>query len=173
MTFVSILADLNYLGVWMVSISSRIFTSSSPLIKTLWTIQRAPIIHGITVTLCSQASSKYLSTFSIPLIFTLWCAGMIKSTIRQVLLFSVNSHKIWYSNLVHGICCHLKNSIFCASSSKTDSGLCIYNLVVWSNFNFLLISQWVTLSFYTPFAAFLLYSLIIVMTLLESFSHQR
>ena len=33
----------------------------------------------------------------------------------------------------------------CVSFSWTDDGLCIYHLLVWSNFNFLHISQWITL----------------------------
>ena len=33
----------------------------------------------------------------------------------------------------------------CVSFSKTDAGLCIYYLLVWSNINFLHISQWITL----------------------------
>ena len=33
----------------------------------------------------------------------------------------------------------------CVSFSWTDAGLCIYHLFVWSNFNFLHISQWITL----------------------------
>ena len=32
----------------------------------------------------------------------------------------------------------------CLSFSKTDSWLCIYHLFVWSNFNFLHNSQWIT-----------------------------
>ena len=31
------------------------------------------------------------------------------------------------------------------SFSRTGAGLCIYHLFVWSNFNFLHISQWITL----------------------------
>ena len=33
----------------------------------------------------------------------------------------------------------------CVSFSWTDAGLCIYHLLVWSNLNFLHISQWITL----------------------------
>ena len=34
--------------------------------------------------------------------------------------------------------------IFCVSFSRTDSALCIYYLLVWSNFNRLRISHWIT-----------------------------
>ena len=33
----------------------------------------------------------------------------------------------------------------CVSLSRTDAGLCIYHLFVWSNLNFMHISQWITL----------------------------
>ena len=53
----------------------------------------------------------------------------------------------------------------CLSFSRTGAGLCIYHLLVWSNLNFLYISQWITLP--TPtclvlysFCANLLHSLI-------------
>ena len=53
----------------------------------------------------------------------------------------------------------------CVSFSRTGSGLCIYHLFVWSNFNFLHNSQWITfptqlsLVLYSPWAN-LLHSLI-------------
>ena len=34
---------------------------------------------------------------------------------------------------------------FCVSFSRTDTGLCIYHLFLWSNLNFLQISQWISL----------------------------
>ena len=51
------------------------------------------------------------------------------------------------------------------SFSRTDAGLCIYHLFVWSNLNFLHISQWITLltQLYLVLYSFctnLLYSLI-------------
>ena len=53
----------------------------------------------------------------------------------------------------------------CVSFSMTDSGLCIYHLFVWSNFNLLHDSQWITLATHSylvlySFCANLLHSLI-------------
>ena len=53
----------------------------------------------------------------------------------------------------------------CVSFSRTDAGLCIYHGLVWSNFNFLLISQLITLPTLSglvlySFCANLLHSLI-------------
>ena len=53
------------------------------------------------------------------------------------------------SGLLSGIrwsVCMLKSyRRLCVSFSRTGAGLCIYHLLVWSNLNFLLISQWITL----------------------------
>ena len=54
----------------------------------------------------------------------------------------------------------------CESFSRTGAGLCLYHLFVWSNWNFLHISQWITLPTQSclalySFCANLLHSLII------------
>ena len=52
---------------------------------------------------------------------------------------------------------------FCVSFSRTDAGLCIYYLFVWSNFSFLFNSRWITLPTQSclVFSSNLLHSLII------------
>ena len=61
----SILADLNYTLVWMVSIRLAISNTSSPLSKPLGIILSTPVTIGVTVALLyhrfliSLASSKY------------------------------------------------------------------------------------------------------------------
>ena len=66
------------------------------------------------------------------------------------------------------VCMSKSHRSLWASFSRTDDGLCIYHLFVWSNFNFLHISQWISLptqsclvvySYYTN----VLYSLIMWM----------
>ena len=57
----------------------------------------------------------------------------------------------------------------CVAFSKTGTGLRIYHLVVWSNFNFLHISQWITLPTQSCLALYslcanLLHSLIMWLT---------
>ena len=73
------------------------------------------------------------------------------------------------SGLLDGIrwsVCMLKSHrSLCESFSRTDAGLCIYHLFVWSNWNFLHISQWITLPTQSylalySFCANLLHSLI-------------
>ena len=43
------------------------------------------------------------------------------------------------------ICMLKSHRSLCVSFSRTGAGLCIYHLFVWSNLNFLHISQWITL----------------------------
>ena len=48
--------------------------------------------------------------------------------------------EIWLS-----ICMSKSQRNLCVSFSRTDTGLCKYHLLVWSNLNFLHISHWITL----------------------------
>ena len=76
---------------------------------------------------------------------------------------------IMRSGLLSGIrwsVCMLKSHrSLCETFSRTGTGLCIYHLFVWSNLNFLHISQWITLPTQSclalySFCASLLHSLI-------------
>ena len=162
-TLLSILADLNNPVVWMVPISPVISKSSNPCTYPLVTVPRASIIIGIIVAFMlhslfnSLAKSRYLSLFSDSFNLTLWSTGMAKSTILQVIFFSCRYLMI--------ICISKSQWSLCVSFSRTNSVLCIYHLLVWSNFNFLQNSQWITLPtqsclFLYSFWANLLHSLI-------------
>ena len=76
----------------------------------------------------------------------LWIFVSAKSTILQILIFLLI---IIRSGLLAGIkwsVCMLKSHrSLCKSSSWIGAALCIYDLLVWSNWNFLHISQWTTL----------------------------
>ena len=126
-TFLSILADLTNVVVWMVSTRSLISKSPSPFINPLVTVPRA--------------KSRFLSFFSFSFNFTLWSSGTEKSTILQVFFF------------LSGRLAEIRRSVWILKSQRSSyvsffwkySGLCIYRLFVWSNLNFLHSSQWVTL----------------------------
>ena len=147
-TLLSILAVLNNTVVWMVSTRPPTSKSSSTFSNPLVTVPNAPITIGIIVTcmfhsfLSSLARSRYLShSFS----FILWSAGTAKSTILQVLFFFFFLLIIIKSGFLAGFrwsVCILKSyrSLY-ESFSRTGAGLCLYHLLVWSNLNFLHISQ--------------------------------
>ena len=148
------------------------FQSSRPFNNPLVIVPNAPITIGTIVTFMfhsffnSLARSRYLSFFLLSFRFILWSAGTAKSTILQMLFLLL---VIMRSGLLAGI----RWSVFmlkshrslCESFSRTGAGLCIYHMFVWSNWNFLHISQWITLPTLSclalySFCANLLHSLI-------------
>ena len=145
-TLLSILAVLNNAVVWMVSIRPPTSKSSSPFSNPLVTVPNAPITIGIIVTcmfhsFCnSLARSTYLSFFSHSFRFILWAAGTAKSRILQVLFFYwLLLSLVFWPRLGDPCVCQSHIGV-CVSFSRTDAGLCIYHLFVWSNLNFLHIS---------------------------------
>ena len=171
----------------MQSVSSRIWTlvavsisyddnpyttgTSRPFNNPLVIVPKAPITIGTIVSFMfysffnSLARSKYLSFFDIP--SDLFCDPPGQQS-RQFCRFSFLLIII-RSGLLAGIrwsVCILKSHRDLRMSfSRTGAGWCIYHLLVWSNLNFLHISQWITLptqsclAFYS--CANLLHSLIL------------
>ena len=154
-TLLSILAVLNNVVVWMVSTRPSPSKSSRPFSNPLVTVPNAPITIGIIVTFMfhsffnSLARSMYLSFFSHSFSFILWSAETAKSTILQVLFFFFFLLIIFRFVLLAEIrwfmCTSTSYRSLWVLFSKTGAGWCIYHLFLWSNFNFLHISQWITL----------------------------
>ena len=149
-TLLSILAVLNSSLVWMVSILSPTSKSSSPFNNPLVTVPKAPITIGTIITFMfhsffnSLAKSRYLS-FSHSFSFILWSAETAKSTILQILLLLIIIRSGLLAEFRWSVCMSKSHRSLCVSFSRTTAGLCIYYLFVWSNLNFLHISQWITL----------------------------
>ena len=171
-TFLSILAVLNNVVVWMVSTRPPTTKSSSPFNNHLVTVPKAPITIGIIVTFMfhcffnSLARSRYLSLFSYSFRFTLWSAETARSTILQILYFLlIIIRSGLLAEIRWSVCMSKSHRSLCVSFSRTDAGLGIYHLLEWSNLNFLHISQWITLPIQSglalySFCANLLHSLI-------------
>ena len=172
-TLLSILAILNNDVVWMVSICSPTFKSSTPFNNPLVTARKAPITIGIIFTYMFHsffnfvARLRYLCFFSHSFSFILWSARTATLTVLQILFFWLIIIRSGLLAEIRWFICMTKSyRSLCVSFSRTDAGLCIYHLFVWSNYNFLHISQWITLSTQLclvlySFCANLLYSLII------------
>ena len=151
-TRLRILAVLSNAVVWIVSTRPPTSKSSRPFNNPLVIVPKAPITIGTIVTFMfhsffnSLARSRYLSFFSLYFSFILWSVRKAKSTILQILFFLLI---IMRSGLPAGVrwsVCIIKcHRSLCESFSRTGAGLCIYHLFVWSNWNFLHISQWTTL----------------------------
>ena len=168
----SILADLINAVYGMVSSRPVISKSSNLFTNFSLTIPRAPITIGIIVPFMFHsffyfiAMPKYLSFFSLSFNFTLRLAGRAKSSILQVLhflLIIIRSSRL--AEIRWSVCMSQSHKSLCVSFFRTGTGLCIYHLFLWSNSNFLQISQCITLpthSFFVlySFCANLLHSLI-------------
>ena len=81
---------------------------------------------------------------------TSWCSSYRKGSLRVTLDYGRQQLYFTYTRFSRlaeirwSVCISKSQRILCVSFFRTDSGLCIYNLVVWSNFNFLRNSQWIT-----------------------------
>ena len=108
--------------------------------KPLWIFPSTPITAGITVTFITLL--VLWKGLSLSLFFLLSLCGppglynkvdylassiFLLTITRSVLLASI----WWY------VCISKSQRILCISFFRTDSELCIYHLIVWSNFNFL------------------------------------
>ena len=171
----------------MVSTRLLISKSSSTGTNTLVTVPRAPItISMISIFLLYSLFNSLTKVEILISFFTFFKFYSVVSRDSKVhnsasslffLLIISRSDRlieIWWS------VCFLKclRSLFVAFS-RTDTGVYIYHLFVWSNFNFLHNSQWITLATQSclvlySFCASLLHSLImwlIVSSLLEHNLH--
>ena len=171
-TLLSILSVLNNDVGWLVSLRPLISKSSSPFNNPLVTVPRIPITIGISAILIfhsffnSLARSRHLSFF-----FTFFQFYFVVSRNRKVrnfasslfLLMIIRSDRL--TEIRWSVCMSKSHWSLCISFSRTVSGLYIYYLFVWLNFNFLHNSQWTTLPTQSclvlySFCANLLHSLI-------------
>ena len=147
----SILVYLNNTVVWMVSARHPISNSSNPLFKSKKTVPSAPLTIGITVTFMfhsffsSLARSKYMYLF---LFCFLWFSHCDPQGRQSPPFGSFSLLIISWSSLLASIRWSISilkpQRILRVSFSQTDSGFCIYHLVVWPNFNCFHDSQWIT-----------------------------
>ena len=173
-TLLSILAVLNNAVVWVVSFRPPNSKSSSPFNNPLVTVPKAPITFGIIVLFVFHNFFKFLAKVEVLiLIFTFFQFYSVVSRDSKVDNFA-NSISFFLLVIIgSGFLAEIRWSMrmskshrsLCVSFSRTDAGLCIYHLFVWSNLNFLHISLWITLPTQSclvlySFCANLLHSLI-------------
>ena len=150
-TRLRILAVRSSAVVWIVSTRPQTSKSSRPFNNPLVIVPKTPITIGTIVTFMfhsffnSLARSRYLSFFSLSFRFLLWSVGTAKSTILQILFLLIIMRSGLLAGIRWSVCILKSHRSSCESFSWTGAGLCIYNLFVCSNWNFLQISQWITL----------------------------
>ena len=146
-TLFSILIVLNSAVVWMVSTRPPNSKSSSPFNNHLVNVPKAPITIGIIVTFMFHSFFNSLAKVEVlNVLFTFFQFYSVVSRDSKVhnsasSLFLVDNYKI----IRWSVCISKSYWSLCVSFSRTDAGLYIYHLFVWSNINFLHISQWITL----------------------------
>ena len=148
----SILAVFKNAVIWMVSNHLPTSKSSRPFNNPSVTVPKAPITIGTIDTFMfhssfnSLARLRYLSFFSHSLSFIRWSAWTAKSTILQILFFLlIIIRSGLLAEIRWSVCMSKSHRSLCVSFSRTGARLCIYHLLVWSNLNFLHISQLITL----------------------------
>ena len=155
-TLLSILIVLNNAVVGMVSTRPPTSKSSSLFNNPLVTVPNAPITIAIIVTFTfqncfffSQFPSKVEVLILLFTFFQFYC-GPPGQQNPQFCKFSFFFFFCWLLITIRsGLLADIRWSVYmskshwslCVSFSWTDAGLCIYHLLVWSNFDFWHISQ--------------------------------
>ena len=188
-TLLSILTVFNNAVVWMVSTRPPISKSSRPFNNPSVTVQKSPLTIGAIDTFMfhsffnSLARSVYL--FFLFTFFQFYSVVNRDSEVDNFtnsfffLLIIIRSGLL--AEIRWSVCMSKSHRSLCVSFSRTSARLWIYHLLVWSNLNFLHISQWITLPTQSclvlySFCANLLHSLIMGLLLLlftQSFLHQH
>ena len=152
-TLLSILAVLNNAEVWMVSTCPPASKSSSLFYSPLVTVPKAPITIGIIVTFMFHSffnSTEGRGTYHSFYFFSVLYCRQPGQQSPQFCKFSFFLLIIIKSGLLADIrwsvCMSKSHRSLCVSFSRTAAVLCMYHLLVWSNLNFLHISQGITLS---------------------------
>ena len=146
-TLLSILAVLNNAVVWIVSTCPPTSKSSRPFNNSLVTVPKAPITMGIIVTFMFhsffQFSWKVEVLIFLFTFFHFYCGQPVQQNwqfcIFPFLLIIIRSGLL--AEIRWSVCMSKFHRSLCVSFSRTDAGLYIYHLFVWSNLNFLHISQ--------------------------------
>ena len=156
-TLLSILVILNNAVIWMDSTHPPTSKSSSPVNNLLVTVLKAPITIGTIVTFIFHGFFQFPSKVEVLiLLFTFFQFYSVISRDSKVhnfanslflsfffFLFIIRSGLL--AEIRWSVCMSKSHRSLCVLFSRTDAGLFIYHLFELSNFNFLHISQWITL----------------------------
>ena len=147
-TRLRILAVLSNAVIWIVSTRPPTSKSSRPFNNPLVIVPKSTYHNWYNrhfhVPLLFQFSSK-VEVLILFFTFLLWSAGTAKSTILQILFFLIIIRSGLLAGIRWSVCMLKSHRSLCVSFSMTGAGLGKYHLLVWSNLNFLHISQWITL----------------------------
>ena len=146
-TLLSILIVLNNVEVWMVSTRPPTFKSSSPSNNPSVTVPKATITISIIIAFMFHSFFQCPSKFQVLiLLFTFLQFYSVVSQDSKIDNFASSLFFFFFIIIRSGLLVEIRWSVWMSKSRwSLDGGLCIYHLFVWSNLNFLHISQWITL----------------------------
>ena len=147
-TLFSILAVLNNSVVWMVSTRPPTSKSSSPFNNPLLTVPKAPITTGIIVTFmfnCFFPFPSKVPVFILLFTFIQFYSGVsreskVHNSANSLFWLLIIMRSGLLAEIRRSVCMSNSHRSLCVSFSRTDAGLCTYQLFVWSNFNLFHIS---------------------------------
>ena len=156
MTLLSILAVLKNVVVWTLSTRPLISKSSSPFNNPFVTVPKVPIPIGMIFTFMFHSFfifPKKVEVFILLITFLQFYSvvnqnSKVDNFASYLSFFFFLLIIIRFGRLVEirwSVCMSKSHRSLCVTFSRTDAGLCIYHLSVWSNLNFLYIFQWITL----------------------------
>ena len=138
--------------------------SFSPFNNPLVTVQKAPITIGIIVTFMFHSCCFVFFQFpsKVEVLMLLFRFFQFYSVVSQDSKIDNFANSLFFfffffffflliiksglqADIKWSVCMSKSHRSLYESFSWTDTGLCIYHLFVWSNLNFLHISQWITL----------------------------
>ena len=126
--------------------------SSSPFNNPLVIVLKTPITISIIVTFMFHSFfNSFARSRLLILLFTFFQFYSVVSPDSKVhnfasslfLLITIRSGLL--AEIRWSVCVSKSHRSLCVSFSRTDAGVCMYHLFVWSKLNFLNISQWITL----------------------------
>ena len=147
-TLLSILAEFNNAVVWMVSSHPLISQSSSPSTNPFgdctectnydWYHHHFHVPHFLQLSCKVQV---FISLFAFFQFYFVVCQdGKVHYSAGPLFLLII-TRSGYLAKIKWSICITKSQGSLCVSFSRMDFGLCIYQLFVWSNLNFLHNSQ--------------------------------
>ena len=153
-TLLSILAVLNNVVVWIVPTLPPTSKSSCLFKNPLVTVSKAPITIGIIVTFMFLSFFQFSSKVEVLILLVTFLqfysvvsrGSKVDNFASFLFLLLIIIRSGFLADIRWSARMSKSHRSLCVSFSRTDTGLCYYHLFVWSNLNFLHISQWITLS---------------------------
>ena len=117
--------------------------------------------------LISQDGWKYFSFFLL-FLSSCYCPLKLQNLLHGDFFVFDKKYDL-LDRILRSICISMSLAIFCVSLSGSDSGLCIYHLSIWPDFNLLFTSKWIIFSDLVVVSLFFFFILVWVSPICKSY----